>query len=169
MKGGAAEKAGIKNGDVITKINHVEVNSASELQELVARQRPGDKINVEVIRAGKSMTYAVKLSNKKGTMEILKEEKNKVLEMLGADFEELSASEKRKLGVKLGLRVAKLSRGKLSMETGMREGFIILSVDGRPVSTTEDLISILSTKKGGVMIAGVYPGDPRVFYYAFGL
>ena len=52
-KGSAADDAGLRNKDVITKINGISVNSSPELQEQVAKYSPGDKLEVEVIRDGK--------------------------------------------------------------------------------------------------------------------
>ncbi|MFM2136238.1 MAG: hypothetical protein RL021_1638, partial [Bacteroidota bacterium] len=61
----------------------------------------------------------------------------------------------------------RLSSGKL-LSAGIREGFIIVMVDKKPVYTTEELSNVLRTKQGGVLIEGVYPGGQKA-YYGFGL
>ncbi len=73
----------------------------------------------------------------------------------------------QRLGIKHGVSVTKLEKGKLS-EAGIREGFIILSIDNRPVKTPEDIENILSGRSGGVLLEGVYPNGIRA-YYGFGL
>jgi S1-C subfamily serine protease len=54
------------------------------------------------------------------------------------------------------------------LSAGIREGFIIVMVDKKPVYTTEELSNVLRTKQGGVLIEGVYPGGQKA-YYGFGL
>jgi len=62
----AGGDAGIKEGDIITKIDGKPVNSVSELQVMVAAKRPGDHVNVSLIRNGKDKDYDVVLRNKEG-------------------------------------------------------------------------------------------------------
>jgi S1-C subfamily serine protease len=65
--------------------------------------------------------------------------------------------------------VSKLYSGKLRSYTGIREGFIITKINRTPVKSVKELIELLESQEGGVMIEGVYPGDPTVYYYAFGI
>ena len=65
--------------------------------------------------------------------------------------------------------VKALNAGKLRKSTDMREGFIITKVDGQTVNNTDELAKILSKKKGGVMLEGVYEDLPGEYYYAFGM
>jgi len=74
VSGGAAEKSGIKEGDIILNIGEVAVNSASALQEHVGRYRPGDTINVRLIRDDEEMIVPVTLQNLNGTTETVKKE-----------------------------------------------------------------------------------------------
>ena len=67
--GSSGDKAGVKQGDVITKINSVEVNSASALQEEIGKFRPGDKITIEVKRAGELKTLNATLKGIDGKEE----------------------------------------------------------------------------------------------------
>lgn len=163
-EGGAAENAGIKEGDIITKIGSAEVNSSPELQEQVSRYRPGDKLNVTVIRDGATREMAVTLRNKDGNTGVVK---NDMVSLLGAEFSPIEREEIRKLGIEGGVKISKLNPGKLR-SAGIREGFIIERVDKRKVLTTDDIVSALSNKKGGVLIEGVYPNGTRA-YYGFGL
>jgi serine protease Do len=163
-EGGAAEEAGIREGDVIIKVNGIEVASTPELQEQVSRHRPGDKINVVLMRGGSQKDVTVTLRNKNGNTGIVK---NEALNMLGAELEPVSADLLSKLGIEQGVQVRKLAAGKLR-SAGIREGFIIQSIDKKLVSTTEDIESALNNKKGGVLMEGIYPNGVRA-YYGFGL
>ena len=165
--GSAAEAAGLKEGDIITNINGTPVNSSSELQEIVARNRPGDKVKVVYIRKGKEHSVDAVLKNKSGDTKLVKREENEIGNMLGAQFEPASKEEMQKLNIENGVKVTKLSSGKLK-EAGVKEGFIITSVDKNPVEKPSDIESILNKNKDtGILVEGIYPNGQKA-YYAFG-
>lgn len=169
IDGSAAREAGIEKGDVITRINKVPIGSASKLQEIVAQYRPGDKLSVTYLRKGNEYDETVVLKNKNQGTELLSKEEVSTLEVLGVEFEELTHSELKSLGLEHGIRVAKIKEGKIKRYTDMREGFIISSIDKQPVESKEDVINLMSNKKGGVMIEGKYEDYPGSYYYAFGM
>lgn len=164
---GASEKAGIKRGDIITGIDNYIVNSQSELKEQLIRHRPGDKVMVSLVRDGVVKKISVTLENREGGTSVNAPGEAKNMISLGASFSEISKEEKDKLGVDYGVKISKLERGKLSM-AGIKEGFIILSIDNKPVRSVEDVIDYFNTKKGGTMIEGIYSNGTQA-YYAFGL
>lgn len=162
---GAAKAAGIHTGDVIISVNGVPVNSSGELQEQISRYRPNDKVDVVVKRNGKTKQFEVILRNLQGKTSYVTT--GTFDEILGARFEEVNADEKRKLGIKYGVKVVELRAGKLRAE-GVREGFIITQINNKPIQTVEDLDSIIKATQGGVYIEGIYPNGV-IQYYAFGL
>lgn len=164
-EGGAAKEAGIKIGDVVMAINDIKVNSVSELQEQVGRYRPNDAVSVLVKRKGKLKNYNLILRNLEGNTDIVKT--GDIFDVLGASFDDISSSDKKKLGITHGVKVTSLESGKLQ-KVGVKEGFIITSVNKRPVNSVKGLSDILGSVEGGVMIEGVY-GDGSKTYYAFGL
>lgn len=165
--GGSAEEAGIQQGDVITKIGEVDVNNVPELQEQISRFRPGNKVNVTLKRNNQEKTIAVTLKNKDGNTDVVEKAKVEVVSALGATFESITDNDRKKLGIENGLRVNKLTAGKL-LSAGIKEGFIITSVDKKKISSVDDIKTALETKKGGVLIEGVYPNGMRA-YYGFGM
>lgn len=165
----AALDAGIKAGDVILEVNKNRVTSVAELQELIARHRPGDEVNLKINRNGKDKEVKVKLRNREGEVALVSKNKNEVLHVLGADFEEVDRKTARKLDIEGGVKVSKLYAGKLKKDTDIKEGFIITKIDGKNVKKADDLVKILEGKKGGVLLEGVYENLPGVYYYAFGL
>jgi len=62
IKGGAADRAGIKNGDIITKVNGLEVGGVAGLSSLVAEYAPDNTIEITVLRNGKELTFRVTLT-----------------------------------------------------------------------------------------------------------
>jgi S1-C subfamily serine protease len=162
--GGAAEDAGIKEGDIITSINGVSIKTSPELQEQVGRYRPGDKIDVAVIRNNTTKTIPVILRNKEGNTKVTR---NETISLLGATLEMAPENELSKLGVRSGVQVKELQTGKLKA-AGLREGFIITSIDNMEVKSAGEVTEYLSSKRGGVLIEGVYPNGMRA-YYGFGM
>ena len=162
---GAAREAGIKEGDVILSIDEVRVNSSAELQEQVSKHRPGEKVKVVIRRDGKLKQFNVVLRNLEGNTEIVK--RDNVIELLGAIFEPISEREMRALGIRSGVRVKSVKPGKF-MKVGIREGFVLTSVNKKPVNSVKDIADILNETEGGVIIEGVdLNGDKS--YYAFGM
>lgn len=165
----AADKAGIESGDIITKIDDVSVTTSPRLQEMIARKRPGDQVNVIVDRGGKIKEFSVVLENAMGNTEIVKREKKEILNLLGADFETLDADKAEEMDIEGGVQVVRLYAGKIRKETQMREGFIITHIDGKKVKDVEDVAKALENKDGGVMMEGIYEGAKDKYYYAFGM
>jgi len=163
---GAADKAGIKPGDVIIKVDGEKIKDVSELQRTINSYRPGDETTVTVKRDGKEKQFEVTLRNIQGSTEIITG--GKVLKELGAKFEELDNSERRKLGIDHGVRVVQLNDGLLK-NSGIKEGYIILSVEGREVKSVEDIKQIFSRYKDKeeqkVEVQGIYPGGNYVYVY----
>lgn len=169
LENSAAGAAGIKPGDVIVGVEGQTVTSSSELQERIARHRPGDKVEVKVNRKGKERTFDVILNNRAGNTELVVKESKKVSEVLGASLESVDATTARKLDIPGGVKVTELYAGTLRKHTQMQEGFIITKVDGKSVKTVDELEAALENKTGGVMLEGVYENIPGVQYYAFGI
>jgi serine protease Do len=163
-EGSAAADAGLATGDVIKKINGTEVNSSSELQEQVARYRPGDKVKVTYERKGEVKTTEVELKNRMGDTKLVKADPAAVKGALGANFIQASKEELKKLKLESGVKVVKVSDGKFK-DAGVKEGFIITSVDKKKVSTPEELINFIErNQSGGVLLEGVYPNGIKKYY-----
>lgn len=166
---GAGEEAGIKIGDVVTKIENVAVKSTSELLEQIGKFRPSDKINVTIIRNDEELILPVVLKNKANTLGMIKKAEvfRTSSNSLGAVFEELNTEDLSKYNIKGGVKIAKLQPGKLA-NAGIKEGFIVLSVDKKKVANIKDIQTLLENKTGGVLIEGMYPNGMKA-YYGFGL
>jgi len=160
--GGAAD-AGIRGGDFIVAINGTPIRTEPELQEQVARYKPGDNISVTYLRNGATKVTSVQLKNINNTTNIVKE--STATRVLGASFRTLNGDEKRKFGIDGGVQVTAISRGALARQTNMQKNFIITSINGKAVHTVEDLQKILSANTDNIQIAGFYPGVRGMYYY----
>jgi serine protease Do len=164
LQGGSAVKGGIIKNDVILKIGERIVNTVAELQEQISTYRPGDKIDVTIVRDNKIKKLQVLLQNKTGNTEIVS---NDNLSGLGATFEVLSKKEKENLGLSNGVKVSDIFPGKL-LKAGVRKGYIITHINKIPINTVDDINKVLKDANGGVYLRGVY-SNGLVEYYAFGM
>ena len=161
---GAASEAGLKNGDIILSIEDKPINAVSELHEQISNFRPGDKIKIFVKRDGKTQPFNVVLRNRQGNTDLVK---NEFDTLLGGTFEDLTQAEKSKLRILKGVKISNLEEGKLK-NAGIKEGFIITSINRNPVNSVKDVFNVLNSAEGTVLVEGVYPNG-MVAYYAFGM
>lgn len=161
-KNGAAVQAGMQKGDVLKKINGVEINSGSELQEQLSNFRPGDKVNITYARNGAVKTVSVTLKNSAGNYDIVK--RNEMIDKFGADLLTLDAKRAKSLGLQGGVVVRKINDGAINDQTRMRDGFIITKANGKSVRNLDDLKAIIGNSSE-VTIEGVYPGYEEIFEY----
>ena len=159
--GSAAEQSGILRGDVIIEIDNHIVNSVSELQEWVARNRPGKEIQVTFIREGEKRTVKARLKNSNGNEVMEKKEVSYSID--GATFENVPYRELAKLLLEGGVKVKDVDDGKWK-KAGLKRGFVIGYIDKVPVDNVEDLNRILDYKKGGILIEGYYSDGKKGTY-----
>lgn len=165
MDGGTADAAGLKEGDIIISVGDKNTNTIAELQEVIARFRPGDKTQLSYVRNGKQNTVDITFSDNRVAENNAKN--RELMETLGASFEELQASDLKKYGLKNGVQVKSVKSGKF-MRAGIGENFIITEINGTRVSKISDIEQIINSSRGGVYIEGQYPNG-RAGYYAFGI
>ncbi|MES2688753.1 MAG: PDZ domain-containing protein, partial [Bacteroidota bacterium] len=152
------------DGDVILKVDEVFVNSSSELQEQVGKRNPGDKVKLLISRNNKEMTLEATLKNREGKTGFLTTEKVENNKALDAEFETVSRDERLKLKISNGVRVKKVAEKSILKKAGVPVGFIITSIDKRPVSTPAEVKSALEDKTEGVLLGGVNPDGSKGFY-----
>jgi Do/DeqQ family serine protease len=158
----SAIEAGIESGDQIIAINGVHIDSPSQLQEIISRYRPNDRITVTLIRNNKERQVSVVLRNLSGGTGMI--QKTQPVEAFGASFGEVSSQERKSLGINNGVKVIEVSTGKFR-SAGIREGFIITQINNTLVNSPGDIEKVVNKTSGGVYIEGVYP-DGLVAYYA---
>ena len=162
--GSGAKAAGIEAGDVIIKIAGKKVHNMAELQENIAKHRPGDEVEVVIMRNKKEKTLDVTLKNLQGNTEVVKKFD---LDMLGAAFKPIDDDVKRHLGVSYGLQVTGVDKGKFA-DAGIKKGFVILKVNGAKIASEEDLAEVLKAANQSpervLFISGYYMSGRRANY-----
>jgi Do/DeqQ family serine protease len=159
----AAREAGLEEGDVIIGIDGKQVDNVSELQELVARNRPGDQVTVTYIRDGREKSAVATLRNFAGEVSVVELPEDIVLE--GATFENIKTSEAIGLGVDGGVRIMNVESGKWR-QAGIEDGFIITEIDKSPVTDVDDLKRILGNKEGERIIVLGFDSEGDKSYYS---
>lgn len=163
----AAEKAGIKPGDVITAIDGHATHNSAQILEQLNRYRPGDKITVTFYRDNKPQTVNVTLLNNQGSTKIVQPV---TVAALGAKFKKPSEETMKQLRLKYGVQVAELTDGKLK-KAGIKDGFIILDINNGRVNSSDDVEKIYNSIMEAddeydkvMFITGVYPNGKKVYY-----
>ncbi|NBP67598.1 MAG: PDZ domain-containing protein [Cytophagia bacterium] len=141
---GPAASAGLKPGDIITKVNGADINSKSAFEETLAYLYPGDKITVTYLRGNKTETANITLVNKNGGTETIKR-KIYSSTTLGANLE----------ADDYGVKIFKLKPGGMLDQIGLSENFTIYSINRQRVENPEEVIEFFEKYKGDGYLYGI--------------
>jgi Do/DeqQ family serine protease len=160
----AAAEAGLEKGDVIIEVDGQKVTKFGDLSGIIAQKRPGDKVSLTYLHNKRKHTKTITLRNEQGNTQVVK---NADLDVLGADFREVSQQQKDQLEIQYGLEVVKINSGKMK-DAGVPKGFIIRQVNDEPMKTVEDLQDIVketSTSSEPVLIIkGIFPTGKKGYF-----
>lgn len=165
VAGSTAEEAGLKVGDVIIAIDDNPTHNSSQLQEQIARKRPGDQVTVTYVRDNKKKNVKVTLYNSDGNTSVSTVSR---LSDLGCTFGYLTDDLRSKLGITAGLQIKEVNAGPFA-DAGIKAGFIILEANNVRISSTTDLEKVyqtaLSPKSDDhvLFIKGIYPNGTRKY------
>lgn len=162
-EGGSADGILQKN-DVILKLNDSKVKTMADLQGMLAKYRPGDKVKVTVLRDKKEKTFTITLKNSQGTTKVVKQAD---MEILGAAFRAVPKELKEQLNLGYGVEVTGVSDGRMK-DSGIRKGFIILKANGKQLRSVQDLENVMKAASQSadqvLFMTGVYPSGKRANY-----
>lgn len=163
MPNSPAEKAGIKRGDVITKIDGNKIKDPQDLVFQVRKHMVGDKLKIEVVNRSGSKTVTVTLEEIPGQTET-SNVKSSDLDTLGIEVSPITPTLKERFGIQKdqGLVVTEVKVGSAAHKVGLREGDLILEANGVPVNSAEDLKRALS-QSAEVVVLLVWR-DGRTFF-----
>jgi len=165
LKGSAAEKAGLKENDVIVAIDGQKITDGSSVQAKVSGYRPGDKATITYIRDGKTQEAHVVFqaasaeSNGEATAD-------GAMVFYGATLKAASPETLKALGLKSGVEIVSLGSGKMA-EAGAKVGSVIVYVNDEPVSKPEEVVAKAKKASRAIYIEGV-DKNKRSFYFGFG-
>ena len=151
-KNSGAEDAGIKTGDIITKIDNVNIDGFSDLSLAIGSKRPGDKVSVTYIRAGKEHKTTAALKDQKGNTSLRSKADLSVTEKIGGEFESLSDRVKVSYGLNSGVIARNIVDGGELSKIGVVDNYIIMEINGKPVNSQKDIENLLKNYKGTVSV-----------------
>ena len=164
-KGGAAEEAGLKQGDVIIAIDGQQITDGASVQEKVNNYHPGDKAVVSYVRDGRNQQAEVTFhaaASQNGETDV-----DGSVAFYGARLKELTKEEQQAMGLRNGgVKIVSVGQGKMA-EAGATSGSVILYVNDEPVSKPEDVIAKAKKAQRGIYIEGV-DANGKSFYFGFG-
>jgi serine protease Do len=164
---GGAAAAGLKKGDVITKVNGSPVISGIQMSAQIAGFRPGDKVAVSYLRSGKEFNTNIILKKRTDVVSV------NAASRLGGELSTLDKSKARSYGIGGGVVVSKVFDQGAMKNSRIQPGFIITSVvtsDGEvEVSSVDELNSVLMNLTGTVRVQGIYPGYAEAYTYPVNL
>lgn len=161
-----AFRAGIKPGDIITKIDGKTVDTPNGLSRLIAGLDPGAAVSVEVARDGKRRLISVPLIERKETAILASIPTARLDVKLGIDVQDLTPelAEKFKLKELRGVLVTKVDRGSVAMVEGLREGDLIKEVNRAEVTSASEFATAVSKTKRGETVLLRILRENRAFY-----
>lgn len=166
--GGAAEAAGIRRGDIITEINNTKIDSSARLAEIIASQRPGEKVKISVKREGGVKLFEVTLRNRAGKTDPVSKEDLATLLSLGGEFADVAPKVARQLGISGGVRVTAVKEGGFLAKARVRPGFVITHINEVAVDSVAELEKVLESGKVEKIssLDGIYPSTGRGASYS---
>ncbi len=149
---GGAKDAGIKKGDIITQIDGSTIRNFPTLSGIIGEKRPGDQVQVGVLRDGASKSFTVKIKDAKGGTSVKTKDDLSIAEKLGADFQELTEQQRVNYGLESGVVVTSVDGNGKLRAAGIDEGYILMKVNDKPVNSEKDIEKILKGYKGTVSV-----------------
>lgn len=159
-EGSSADEAGLEAGDIIIEIDGIRTNTVAQLQEQIARSRPGDEVSVAYTRNGKQRSAKAELKNSAGTTMVVR--KDSGMHIDGATFIEVNKEELAQYGIEGGVKIMNIKSEKWR-KAGLKEGFIITSINKTSISNVDQLLQAMENVNGRFLLEGVYP-DGRQAY-----
>ncbi|HJW57948.1 MAG TPA: DegQ family serine endoprotease [Burkholderiaceae bacterium] len=159
-KGSPAEKAGLEPGDVIVRVDGRDINRSSDLPAMVAEMQPGTSAQFEVLRKGSPKTLRVTVAELKDKTVAQRGDAQSQQGRLGLAVRPLAGDERQQAGVSGGLLVEDVTGA--AARSGIQPGDIVLSINGVPVSSVEQLRS-LAGKAGRNVALLVQREEARIF------
>jgi serine protease Do len=162
-RGGAADKAGIKSGDVIRRVNGQPIVGSGDLPAMLAIAKPGERVNLEVWREGKNIQLNATLANANDKPDPADRDSLAGIGgggKLGLSLRPLEPIERRQSGIMAGLVIE--DAGGAAEAAGVQPGDVLLSVNGKPVTSVQQVRDMVGKSSKSVALL-IQRGDDKIF------
>jgi len=140
---GPAARGGLQAGDVILEVNGEKVERSSTLPRLIGRGLPGSEVELTVMRDGEEIVESVELGSWPNAEEQTAQTSSNNQARLGVMVAEVSETMREQLNITGGVEVRQVEPGSAAAEAGIRRGDVIVSIDHRSVSSSDELVKIV--------------------------
>jgi S1-C subfamily serine protease len=140
-KGGPADKAGLKAGDIVVSFGGKKMTSVDHLRNAVAEAAPGTKGELEVFRDGKTLKLGVEVGQMEDQPKPVAGGEKATSEGLGITVETLTPERARRLNLEsntIGVLITRVAVGSIASRAGLKEGLVITQVDAERVETAQE-------------------------------
>ena len=137
---GAAKEAGLLANDIIVKTDQVKISKFSDLQGFLGSKRPGDVVNMKILRNNKEKMISIKLKNQFGKF---KYGRSDFSEYFIGELQPIPKRDANRFDIDYGIKIVNLKNKSLFETYGVKSGDIILAVEDQKVTTVEDLERLL--------------------------
>lgn len=180
---GGAAAAGVRAGDQIVALDGIPVTNFPSLQEQLSKHRPGDRVHLTLERQRQSLQLDVTLTDRSGATE-LSERPSKKPDIQptppakshsssdewtmtwGVTLGKLPQALRDTLNLRGGAMVTHMGSGSWRQQ-GLKEGFIVLRVDGQPIRNAQDVFEAArvarKAQQDGMLIEGMYANGKRAY------
>jgi serine protease Do len=162
-RGGAADKAGIKSGDVIRKLNGQSIVASGDLPAMLSTAKPGDKVTMDVWRDGKIVQLDARLGDASEKAQRVEREDVAAADStskLGLSLRSLDPMERRRSGITSGLVIE--DTGGAAANAGVLPGDVLLAINGRPVTSIDQVREVVGKSSKSVALL-IQRGGDRIF------
>jgi serine protease Do len=166
QNGGAAEDAGLKEGDVILALDKFTTKTMVEYQQQLATYRPGATIEITYWRNNKTDKVTVKLRNQSNTAGVIDKQALDMLNQLGLQTRDLTTTEQSNLQTQ-GVMVVNIRPGSKIALTNMEQDFIITKINGKNIKNQAAFVSALNGLSNKILLEGFYPTVKGMYAYTF--
>ncbi len=168
VEGGSAASAGLKEGDVILKVDNKVVNRPNELQTYIATKTAGTKVKLTLYRDGDIITKTVKLKARNVQPEVKtvkngdnsdeSEDGNPVqisFDNIGLTVQNLSNEDKETFNIKNGIMITDVKPYSIAGDQNLARGLVIVEADKKKIKNVKQFKKILESKKGSALLLKV--------------
>ena len=162
--GGPADKAGVKNGDVIRTLNGQTVENQSQLSAMIANMNPGAEVTFEILRDGQPMTIKVTLAERPANLSVTpgvgKAPSQGTLR--GITVQNLTPAIRNQLGLPSelhGVVITEIDPNSPAGQAGFQQGDVIEGINRQPVRSAQDFQRLASEAKGDVLLRVFHDGQ----------
>jgi len=176
MQGTPAQKAGMLKGDVVIRINDKFIRDSNHLRNEIANAGAFAEIEMELIRAGKTILINLKLDERPRKLSQVKVAPQPIpeieqVEMLGMVVEELTDETAKQLGIEpgIGIVIVAVKTGSPAEKTGLLPGMIVQEVERQGIvslSIFKELVSEMDPEKGILLLITTANGSRYIFLQA---